>query len=537
MSKAKPRLSLCMVVRDEEGDLPRALGSVQELVDEIIVVDTGSVDDSRQIARSFGAKVYDHPWQDDFSAPKNLALEKARGKWVLILDADEELLAEDREKIRQAVGSPGDAEGYLFSLVNYTGETPGAQYELTLNLRLFRNRPGYRFSRPVHEQLSELKPGNKLVSRPDIRILHYGYLEPYLVRKQKRERNFSILQRRVGAGQADSFDYFNLGVEYNRQNRWQEALIALQLARKLQSGGPMWLSACCRVQIQCLLQLQAWDEALQETEVSLEVYPDYADLVYLRGIALAGKGQYPQALGAFYQAAALEGLVPHGYARDPGLTSYKAHYSIAQAYLQLGQRDEAVSALRKALKQEAGYRPALLSLARCLAGNGEGELAKLESLIEGGGEERYLTLAEICHEAGLLKIAQEFLSRYRGQLPPDYIFLQGILHWKTGAYREAAAALGLCGPDHHRAREATLLSWGCRWLLGEVPDPDRELKELGCSQADCDFLVRLFLDEADRALQQSEQDFPGVPVLANYRARLDHCRQLVCQGDRSLDTN
>ncbi len=523
MKKAKPRLSLCMLVRDEEGDLPRALGSVQGLVDEIIVVDTGSVDHSRQIARSFGAKVYNHAWQDDFSAPKNLALQKARGKWVLILDADEELMPEDREKIRQAVESPGKAEGFLLGVVNYTGEAPGVQYELTLNLRLFRNRPGCRFTRPVHEQLSGLGPGAELASRPDIRILHYGYLEPYLVRKRKRERNFLLLQRRLEQGQADAFDYFNLGVEYNRQNLWQEALRALELARKLEPGEPMWLSACRRLQIQCLLQLQAWDEALQAAEESLEVYPDYADMVYLRGIALTGKGRYTQALGAFYQAAAMNGLVPPGYAHDPGLTGFKAYYSIGQAQLQLGKLDEAVSALRKALQLEPGYRPALLALARCLAGDGEAETGELESLVEDGTAERCLTLAEICHEAGLFKLAQGFLNRHPAQLPPDYIFLQGVLHWKLGEYREAVKVLGQFSGE--QAAEARLISWGCRWLLGEAPEA--ELQELCRSQADYDFLVQFCLDEAERALQRTEKAFPALPILADYRARLDRCRRLA----------
>ncbi len=524
MAGKRPSLSLCMIVKDEEEDLPRALASAAGLADEMVVVDTGSQDKSKYIAGSYGARVYEYPWQGDFSGPKNLALDKARGKWILFLDADEELPAKDKEKIRELLAEPGTAEGFLFTMVNFTGERPGGQYELNLNLKLFRNRPIYRYSRPLHEQIEKLGPGPELVSRPDIRVLHYGYLDSHLARKGKKERNLRILENHISSGNPDAYDLFNLGVEYLRLNRFREALECFALARRGQTGNPLWLSACARNLLQCLLQLGLWDEAIEEAGRAVELYPDYVDLVYLKGVALAGRGMYPQALGAFYQAAAMDSQALSAYSHDPGLSGYKAYYSIGQIHLQLGQYEEAGEALHKSLTLAPGYRPALITLCRTLAKQGD-KSEELEGLVAEKGDGKYLALAELCHEAELYKPALEFLNKCPEELPPDYLFLRGLLHWKTRNYALAAKDLGRCREDHPQAKEARLVLLGCRWLMGEASKGEAELA--GSGPGDYLFLVRFFLDEADRVLKQAEGDFPEAKVLVDFRSRLDRCRREV----------
>src|SRR5207249_480278 len=86
-----PELSLCMIVRDEEPRLPSCLESIAPYVDEIVVVDTGSTDRTREVARDWGARVYEMPWPDSFAAARNQSLELARGSWILRMDADDEI--------------------------------------------------------------------------------------------------------------------------------------------------------------------------------------------------------------------------------------------------------------------------------------------------------------------------------------------------------------------------------------------------------------------------------------------------------------
>lgn len=102
------RISLCMIVKDEEEHLPRCLASVADVVDEIVVVDTGSQDHTVAVAAAHGARVFQIPWTGDFSAARNAAIDRATGDWVLVLDADDELTPETRAAL-PPVGGPGRA--------------------------------------------------------------------------------------------------------------------------------------------------------------------------------------------------------------------------------------------------------------------------------------------------------------------------------------------------------------------------------------------------------------------------------------------
>jgi len=125
-------LSLCMIVKNEEANLSRCLDSVKDIVDEIIIIDTGSTDNTVRIAESYGAKVFSIQWNDDFSEARNASLEKANGKWILLMDADDELAQEDRHKVRDLLVD--GIEGYFFKTISYVGKAPGVEMALNIDL-------------------------------------------------------------------------------------------------------------------------------------------------------------------------------------------------------------------------------------------------------------------------------------------------------------------------------------------------------------------------------------------------------------------
>lgn len=118
------RISLCLIVKDEAAYLARAIESSRAAADEIIVVDTGSRDDSPAIARRLGAKVFHFRWRGNFSAARNFALEQAAGEWILFLDADEEFARGDAQKLREIVAAT-DVEGYFLRLSTFTMRRTG----------------------------------------------------------------------------------------------------------------------------------------------------------------------------------------------------------------------------------------------------------------------------------------------------------------------------------------------------------------------------------------------------------------------------
>ena len=150
-------LSLCMIVKDEEEMLPRCLAAVAPAVDEIVIVDTGSTDRTIEIAREYSATVIEREWTGSFSDARNVSFEAATGDWIIYLDADEVLVPEDVDRLRDLTGRTWREAFYLVE-TSYTGEL-GDGAAITNNaLRVFRNRPHYRFEGRLHEQIAHNLP-------------------------------------------------------------------------------------------------------------------------------------------------------------------------------------------------------------------------------------------------------------------------------------------------------------------------------------------------------------------------------------------
>lgn len=166
-------LSLCMIVKNEETFLSQVLESVKPVVDEMVILDTGSSDRTIDIAQEYGARVYHFQWGNDFSAARNHALQYVQGKWVLVLDGDEVLTPEIVPEIQQAIKN----DRYL--VINLIRKEVGAaQSPYSLVSRLFRHHPDVHFCRPYHAivddsvtQLLQREPDWQVVSLSTVGIL------------------------------------------------------------------------------------------------------------------------------------------------------------------------------------------------------------------------------------------------------------------------------------------------------------------------------------------------------------------------------
>jgi len=224
----KPFLSLCMIVKNEEKVLARCLDSVSGIVDEIIIVDTGSTDQTKAIAQRYTERIYDFQWKDDFSEARNFAQSKASGKWILVLDADEYV---DRENLQAAIdeikANSNLVDAYSVQIYNFTG-LYGETIIQHHSLRIYRNDPSIRFHRAVHEQLTK-ENGELATARSSLVIYHSGYLAKTVQEKGKNRRNTLLIKREIEKKE-NGFDYFNLGNEYFSTNRFSEALEAYKTA-------------------------------------------------------------------------------------------------------------------------------------------------------------------------------------------------------------------------------------------------------------------------------------------------------------------
>jgi glycosyltransferase involved in cell wall biosynthesis len=221
MTPPAEAISLCMIVKDEERTLGRCLDSVRDLVGQIVVVDTGSADQTPRIAASYGAEVssFDFTFVD-FAAARNRALARATGRWILVLDADEVLHSADAPLVRELAARDANA-GYYFRRMNGRIGAEGGTTDYVV--RLFPNRPGYRYRGRVHETIDAaiLAGGGRLI-RTAIGIHHDFASDP----EARRRRNLwyiGILKEEIAAHPDDDSRLDFLAAEYHQLGMWEQA--------------------------------------------------------------------------------------------------------------------------------------------------------------------------------------------------------------------------------------------------------------------------------------------------------------------------
>ena len=218
------QLSACLIVKNEATLLPRCLESIRSFVDEIIVVDTGSTDDTVEIARNYGALVHHFSWIEDFSAARNKSLSYASGEWVLYIDADEAIDAVNAAKIRQVINRKDIMAVTVRQCIpQQTGNITTTFY--SEYCRIFRCHPEIRFEGTVHEQiLPAIERLGGRVLRTDIVLHHWAYAANDEKKQRRAERNLRYLLAELERVQDDPFLYFNLGMTYRALGQWDAAI-------------------------------------------------------------------------------------------------------------------------------------------------------------------------------------------------------------------------------------------------------------------------------------------------------------------------
>ena len=293
------RLSACYIVKNEADNLPKSLDSLREAVDEIIVVDTGSTDQTKEIAVAYGAQVYDFLWQHDFSAPRNFALEQAAGEWIIFLDADEYFAPKAQAELRAIVArfhGNRTIDGIACRLLNIDQDKNNQFIDETCQVRLFRNKKTLRYYGQIHEGLKDTavrKHTFELVQT--LLIYHTGYSSSMI--QQKLQRNLLLLQQKQGESKENLLYfvdcYFGLG-EYEK---------AEEYARRTIASGIRYIGNETKPYdrfIRVMIQLQRPVETICQTaDEAMKVYPQAAEFPLLKGIVLWGARKYLQATQCF----------------------------------------------------------------------------------------------------------------------------------------------------------------------------------------------------------------------------------------------
>ncbi|MHB8945534.1 MAG: glycosyltransferase [Bacillota bacterium] len=380
--QARRTISVCLIARNEEANLKRCLASVEEVADEVVFGETGSTDCTALLGIMFGARVKPVRWNDDFAAARNEVLEDARGDWVLVMDADEELDPESVLPLLRLTAPDTEADAHYLNVLNYVGTGAGRPADVSRVLRLFRNRPEYRFQGRIHEQVlpSILAAGGR-VSTSVVRLNHYGYLATEVAAKDKIHRNVKLLRDTLQERPGDLYRRFQLAQELTRAGHFEPAADEFdQVARALQApdyGGTGEMDedfapVAAQSAIEGLVRGGRVARALQAAEVFAAAWPDYRELTVAHGQALLAMGRPVEAVKRFLQVLA-GGPSPAKYAYRREAIQADAWRWLGQAYEELGQVGEAVTAYRQALGLYPGEPGALGRLASLLVRAGPPE--------------------------------------------------------------------------------------------------------------------------------------------------------------------
>jgi glycosyltransferase involved in cell wall biosynthesis len=233
----KGKLGISMIVRDEEKNLPKALESIKEIADEIVINDTGSKDKTIEIAQKYGAKVIQSEWDNDYAEARNIALRHNEAEWILYIDADERLSDNSKDEIIKLVQKSDETIGaYVCNIISkHQTNIEPKKYEGRYP-RLFKNygTPFVFFFGKIHEQISPfiLDLGKK-IRNSEIEIIHDGYDIPQEKMNEKVKRNLNILLDHTKKEPENELAWYQLGMTFAQMQLNDEALKILEHALKL----------------------------------------------------------------------------------------------------------------------------------------------------------------------------------------------------------------------------------------------------------------------------------------------------------------
>ena len=458
---SRQTLSIAMIVGNEEHCIADAIGSVAPVADQIVVVDTGSSDGTVTLARSLGAEVYEHEWQDDFSAARNESLRRCLSDWIFVLDADEIIAQKDLDRFRALIETDENVAyrfvsrnyGFNTELAGWTPCVPNDPYARgcpgwhpSIKTRLYRRHPEIRFEGRIHELV--MKSLDKLgVARVlcDIPIHHYGRAQLPEQLRLKQIYYLELAKKKIQDDPSDAKSYFELANQMHELGDYEGAAESYRKALKIEPNSAVILANLGSI----YHKLGDLCSAKESYQRALDLDPDRADTMRNLGVTMVCMGEPEQAIEHIAKAAELQ----------PDL--FDVHRALGTVLEEVGRAAEALAAYRRALETSGPTPMALERFTKLATQLGEMETAKavLRDLLERYPDDAVLvnSLGEILYHEGRPEEAGDLFTRatqLNERLAPAWNNL-GVLHASTNRFRDAVDCFKRClanEPDNASAR-------------------------------------------------------------------------------------
>ncbi|PJN58904.1 hypothetical protein PAEAM_35550 [Paenibacillus sp. GM1FR] len=341
-------IALCMIVKNEEQFLRRCLDSVKDKVDQIVIVDTGSTDNTLEIAKEYTKDIVQIEWTNDFSAARNESIRHANTDYILVLDADEYL--EQATNLAEELQS--DADYYFTKIFNFMSGDRGMTH---LAIRIFRNRIGLCYQNRLHEHLNTREKEDQLTAGySNLTIMHTGYTDEIMESRGKALRNLALMVVEVKENPS-VYNLFNMGRTYMWLSEHEKAIQYLQKAYPLCKNltiAPELIASLCR----SLGELKRYEEALAVLEQAVDIYPLEVDLSHLQALFYMEIGYYKDAMACMNRCLKIG---DQGISFTEGNGTYIAHLRIAEWQTTRNEYNKAYEHITEAIKIKEDFLPVI----------------------------------------------------------------------------------------------------------------------------------------------------------------------------------
>lgn len=438
-------LSICLIIKNEEKYLSSCLASIEDIASEIIVVDTGSIDNSLLIARGYTDRIYSYKWKDDFSSARNFCLDKAQGDWILVLDGDEEVDRKCLDLLNKLIQDQ-DIDAYFVTINNNPENTQELMAISDLQPRLFRNNKQYRYRGIIYEQILDSILGLKgrIAIVRDIRIMHYGYINEDKINRHRLMRNIDLISKGLHQDEEETIKHFYLGREYYRHHKFAEAMehfLFVYDQADLQSD---YLPELLRSISVSLYMLNRSAEALTFIDNAVTNFLEFGDLHYIKAVVYKNKYEYAKAYEAYKKCLTLPDQSLHHYSVYC-LHKDKIYFYMGGLAEYFMDKDQALYFFLESLKQNPYMLDSLRRIIEILNPrvNPEYTNLSLNRVFDLSDRALQVDMAVMFYEQGAYHLALDNINNLENNAPiSEYIrLIKGLCLLSNKQYSEAEEEL------------------------------------------------------------------------------------------------
>lgn len=312
-----------MIVKNEQNNIGRCLKAISYFVNEIVIVDTGSTDNTKKIAQEYTNMVFDFEWCNDFSKARNFSIEKASNDWILVLDADEFLVDFDAESIKVIYDDPMIIG--KIKIINHFDDLNDAKKSMEKVGRIF-NRNFYKYEGIIHEQLVPMKECNYRYKLVELEVKHIGYTDEIIKSTNKHYRNIKLLNYSLDFKGKDPYIYYQLGKSYYMLKDYGNAVSAFEDALEFDIDIKLeYVEDLVETYGYALLNNKLYSDALKILNI-IDNFEDSCDFSFLIALIYMNNGFMCEAIQYFKKC------LTYKKCKVDGVNSFRTYYNLGVIY-------------------------------------------------------------------------------------------------------------------------------------------------------------------------------------------------------------